>query len=183
MRNIHLTSSDKVVHSARSCNHNLATFFQLSDLHLYARTSINRNNRTTRQILGILFQVICNLNAQFASRTNDKSFYILVVQVNLLNEWQAERRRFSGTCLSQGNQIAFVFQQKRQSLGLHGHHVLKSQILNSPQQLRDQTNIFKTHIYIVLRCKDTTFRPTYNNLKAETAARRVALRLNIKYIL
>ena len=52
-------------------------------------------------ILGEVAQVVGYLQAQFAGRRKDKSLRLTLVQVNALQQRQAERRRLSRSRLGQ----------------------------------------------------------------------------------
>ena len=111
----------EVNQAARRGHDDLYTFLQRTNLRLDARTAIHGQHVQPFDILGIVFQVVGDLQTQFAGGCHDDSLHFVATGVNLLQHGQSVGRRLACTRLCQRHHVVVVTEQIGNHFFLHRH--------------------------------------------------------------
>ena len=133
----------QVDESSRSGNDNLRPVSQRTDLRLDRRTAIHRHHIDTFYILAEIVQVIGDLQAQLARRTEHKCLCGPVRRVYPLQDGNTKRRCLARTGLCQCDNIVSVAKQIRDNLLLNGHRLFKTEFLDSAANILAHAQFFK----------------------------------------
>ena len=136
-------SLDKVDKASRSSDNDMYALLQAFDLALDGRTSINGYYLQVGDILRIIIQVTCYLQAKFARRAKNQCLRHAVTYVNFLYQRQAKCSCFSGSGLCQSHYIVPVSQQVRNHFFLYRHGILISHFFNRFAYFRGYAKFFK----------------------------------------
>ena len=97
-----------------------------------------------RQVFREILQVVADLQTQFARRTQNQRLRLSVVDVERLQERNAEGRRLARTRLCEGDEVAFFcVQQIRNHLFLHRHGLFEAQLADGASNLFAYAKFFK----------------------------------------
>ena len=96
---------DKVDESAWRSYYNLCTVAQRANLLHDRRAAIDCHDVYAREVFRKISQVVTDLQAEFARRTQDKCLSLTVLRVERLQKRNAEGRRLSRSRLGEGDEI------------------------------------------------------------------------------
>ena len=114
------------------------------NLALYARAAIDGEDVQAVDIAGIVFQVVGNLEAELARRTEDDGLRGAVVGVDFLEYGQAEGGRLARAGLGQGDDVVALAEQIGDDLLLYGHRALVAHLSNGAADGLAHAQFFKT---------------------------------------
>ena len=114
-----------VHHAPGSADYYIHAFFQSAQLHIYGLASIHRYHvQSLAAFQGVY--LIRDLYGQFPGRRQNKRLHMVAVFVQLFNQRQPERCRFSGPGLRLADDVFSALHQYRNYLCLYGSGFFES---------------------------------------------------------
>ena len=131
MHLVHLerVSAHMIHHTPRCSHHDLHAGLQVFDLFIDFLAAVHRQHLDAVHVLGKLAQLIRRLHGKLSRRTQNHRLQGTVLRVDLLQDRNAECRRFARACLRLSDDIT-PCHKERNGLLLDGRHMLETQLLH-----------------------------------------------------
>ena len=133
----------EVDEAAGRCHDDLHAALEGADLRVERRAAVDSQHVQSLDVARIVFEVLADLEAQFAGGTEDNGLRALVLGIYFLQNGQAVGGRFSRAGLRQRNDIVSFAKQIRDYFFLHGHRVFIAHFCNGAEQVFRDAEFFK----------------------------------------
>ena len=133
----------KVDEPAGRCHDDLHTALKGADLRVERCAAVDGQHVQPLDVARIVFEVLADLEAQFAGRTENHGLRALVFGIYFLQNGQAVGSRFSRTGLRQGYDIVAFAKQIGDYFFLHGHRVFIAHFGDGAEQVFRDAEFFK----------------------------------------
>ena len=151
---------NQIEQTARGSHDNLHTMLQGANLASDVGTAINSGNMQTVDVLGKTVQIVCYLEAELTSRTEDDSLCLLVAGISFLDYRNAVRCSLTRTGLRQRNHVVLITKQIWDNFFLNWHWIFKSKLFDGTANLLAHAQFFKClQIFLTLIHYNQNGRP------------------------